>query len=221
MKVYLSKHRNHWISPYTVLEKVLFWKDWDNISYETPWVDRWSDRLLPVCTAVQTVLDFVHPKITYVKIDAQDTWSMDHTLAHIVLPMLKQLKEVKHGAPAVDDSDVPSPLRSTAPGARDRCETEYDLDDNYFLRWDYVLDEMIFAFNSKIDDTWQDKYSTGKTDWQHKPCAWDADGKPTLYDTTTGPNHTHKCDYDGLRKEQLRIANGFRLFGVYYESLWD
>ena len=27
-----------------------------------------------------------------------DTWSMDHTLAHIVLPMLVQLKRTKHGA---------------------------------------------------------------------------------------------------------------------------
>jgi len=221
MKVYISKYRNHWISPYIVLEKTLFWKDWDNIPYETPWVDRWSTRLLPVCVAVQKVLDFVHPKINYVKIDAQDTWSMDHTLAMVVLPMLKQLKELKHGAPTVADEDVPSPLRSTAPGARDRCENEYDLDDNHFHRWDYVLDEMIFAFASKVDDTWQDKYSTGTIDRHTEPCAWDSDGKPTLYTSKEGPNHTFKCDYDGLRKEQARIANGFRLFGIYYESLWD
>jgi YD repeat-containing protein len=221
MKVYISKYRNHWISPYTVLEKTLFWKDWDNISYETPWVDRWSTRLLPVCVAVQSVLDFVRPKINYVKIDAHDTWSMDHTLAMIVLPMLKQLKELKHGCPPVADEDVPSPLQSTAPGARDRCENDWDLDDNHFHRWDYVLDEMIFAFGTKLDESWQDKYNTGTIDWQQEPCAWDSKGKPTLYTTKNGPNHTFKCDYEGLRKEQARIANGFRLFGVYYEALWD
>ncbi len=26
MKVYISKYRNHWISPYTILEKVCFWE---------------------------------------------------------------------------------------------------------------------------------------------------------------------------------------------------
>lgn len=221
MKVYLSKYRNHWISPYTVLEKVLFWKDWDNIAYETPWVDRWSNRLLPVCHAVETVLNFVHPKITYVKIDAQDTWSMDHTLAHIVLPMLRQLKATQHGMGKVDDEDVPEPIQSTAPGARDRCEEEWDIDEHFEARWNYVLNEMIFAFTCKIDETWQDKYRTGEFDWTKAPCALDDSGKPTLYKFIEGPNHTYKCDYDGLRKEQLRITNGFRLFGKYYESLWD
>ena len=43
-----------------------------------------------------------------------DTWSMDHTLALIIVPMLKQLKETKHGAPNVDASDVPMYLKSFA-----------------------------------------------------------------------------------------------------------
>ena len=46
-----------------------------------------------------------------VHIDRWDTWSMDHTLAHIVLPMLVQLKRTKHGAPNVDNADVPKELR--------------------------------------------------------------------------------------------------------------
>ena len=52
---------------------------------------------------VAEVLDKVHPKINYVKIDYWDTWSMDHTLSYIIVPMLKQLKATKHGAPYVDD----------------------------------------------------------------------------------------------------------------------
>ena len=28
-------------------------------------------------------------------------------------------------------------------------------------------------------------------------------------------------DQDGVKAEQKRISNGFRLFGKYYESLWD
>ena len=48
-----------------------------------------------------------------IHIDDYDTWSMDHTLAPIIAPMLKQLKATKHGAPFVDDEDVPEHLRST------------------------------------------------------------------------------------------------------------
>src|SRR5210317_1360023 len=40
-----------------------------------------------------------------IQIDRYDTWSMDHTLALLVVPMLKQLKETKHGAPYVDVED--------------------------------------------------------------------------------------------------------------------
>ena len=40
------------------------------------------------------------PKVS-VHIDDFDTWSMDHTLAYIIEPMLKQLKETKQGGPYV------------------------------------------------------------------------------------------------------------------------
>jgi hypothetical protein len=36
-----------------------------------------------------------------------------------------------------------------------------------------------------------------------------------------GPNHTYKFDYDGYEKVAKRIENGFRLFGKYYQGLWD
>jgi hypothetical protein len=80
---------------------------------------------------------------------------------------------------------------------------------------------MIFAFECKADDTWQEKFSSGEHDMQSVPCAWDAEGKPTLYNYVEGPNHTYKCDYDGIAEVQKRIKNGFRLFGLYFEALWD
>jgi hypothetical protein len=201
-----------------VLEKVLFWKDWDNIEYDTPWVDKWSNRLLPACRGLQKVLDFVDPKINYVKIDRWDTWSMDNTLASIVLPMLKQLKKDKHGSPFVDDTDVPENLRSTSAPPK---ENEYDTDANHFARWDWVMDEMIFAFECKNDDSWEEKFRSGELDMLTVACAWDENGKPTMYEWVDGPNNTYKCDYDGMRVVQARITNGFRLFGKYYEGLWD
>jgi hypothetical protein len=36
-----------------------------------------------------------------------------------------------------------------------------------------------------------------------------------------GPNDTYVCDYEGIRKVHDRIQNGFRLFGKYFQNLWD
>ena len=46
-------------------------------------------------------------------------------------------------------------------------------------------------------------------------------GEHVFYRIKHGPNHTFKCDHDALESVQKRISNGFRLFGKYYEGLWD
>ncbi len=202
MKVYLSKYRYHWISPYTILEVVFFWR---KIDYDEPIIDKWSDRLAPICQGIQKVLDFIHPKINYVKIDRWDTWSMDYTLSFIVVPMLKQLKETKHGSPLVDDEDAPEELRSTAAPAK---ENDWDIDENHFKRWDWVLNEMIWAFEQNLNFDSEEKF------FDH--AEWDEKEKDF------GKNlHKIKIDQVGLKAHQDRKANGFRLFGKYYQGLWD
>ena len=214
MKIYKSNYRHHWLSPYTILEKVFFWRE---IDYDEPIIEKWADRLLPFSNAYRAVMDFIHPEISYVKIDYYDTWSMDNTLADIILPMLKQLNTEKHGAPNVADEDVPMELQSWTSPAKD----EYDVDGHHFARWEWVMNEMIFAFESKVNDGWQEKFYSGVSDMKSVPCAWDENGKPTLYSFEEGPNHTYKCDYEGVAEVQKRITNGFRLFGKYFEALWD
>lgn len=237
MKVYINKYRDHWISPYTVFDYLFWWTDWSKCSRDRrvlslndqrkyvdhpDWVERWSDRLTPISWAIQWVLDRVHPKIDYVKIDQWDTWSMDHTLGHIALPMLKQLNASKHGAPFVDDEDVPEELRSTAAPPK---ENEWDTDDNHFARWDWVMAEMIFAFEHRLDDSWEDAYREGEHDILWVPV--DADGNEVpkgehkFTEMRRGPNDTYRCDYDGMKIVQDRMQNGFRLFGKYYQALWD
>ena len=223
MKIYKSNYRHHWVSPYDILKVVCFWEKDDDVFYNHDDVpghkyDKWVNFLNPFCKAWMKFLDFVHPKIDYVKIDRYDTWSMDHTLADIILPMLKQLKENKHGAPFVDDEDVPDELKSTSAPPK---ENEWDTDDNHFKRWDYVLDEMIFAFECKVDDTWQEKFSSGEFDKKTVACQWDENGKATMYEWLDGPNHTYELDIEGMKVVQKRITNGYRLFGKYYEGLWD
>ena len=224
-----------------MLDYMFFWTDWSKCArwkllqtlederrekstyVERPaWVEKWVVRLEPISQGINWVLDRIHPKIDYVKIDKWDTWSMDHTLAHIVLPMLKQLKATKHGSPLVDDEDVPEHLRSTAAPAK---ENEWDIDDNHFKRWDWVMDEMIFAFECKIDDSWQDGYRSGDIDWISVPVDKDGNevpkGEHKFFQMKDGPKNTYKCDYEGMKVVETRIQNGFRLFGKYYQGLWD
>jgi len=125
-----------------------------------------------------------------VRIDRWDTWSMDHTLAPIILPMLVQLKETKHGAPMVDMKDVPKELRATKKQL-DAYGKNGDVDPKHFDRWDWILDEMIWAFEQKCRDDWMKDYDYNK---------WDT---------------------DGANAHQARMSNGFRLFGTYFENLWD
>jgi hypothetical protein len=149
-----------------------------------------------------------------VVIDPYDTWNMDHTLALIIYPMLVQLKENKHGAPGVDDEDVPEELRSTSAPPK---ENEWDTDDNWFERWDWVLNEMILAFKDLSECTWEDQYHSGTIDIDFVPCEDD----PNMSQMVKGPNDTSVFDAEGYRKHQERINNGCRLFGKYYQGLWD
>lgn len=241
MKVYISKYRNHWISPYTMLDYMFWWTDWSKCSRWTlserledegrdkswyvehpAWVDRWSDRLAPISRGIQWFLDLVHPPIKYVKIDYWDTWSMDHTLSSIVLPMLKQLQATKQGSPFVEDEDVPEHLRSTAAPPK---ENEWDTDDNHHKRWEWVLNEMIFAFEKKSQDDWTDEFHSGEIDMLWIPVDKDgnevAKGDHKYFEMKRGPNDTYKTDTEGMKVVQDRISNGLRLFGKYYEGLWD
>ena len=213
MKVIIGPYKN-WIGPYQIADAIFFWQD--KYNDDCVWADRahkfgtWlsenrdgsDSTLLKFCQWIESK----RRRQVYVRIDKYDTWSMDHTLAYIILPMLKQLKATKHGAPNVDDEDVPEPMRSTAPGARDRCEEPWDLDEHFFDRWDYVLDEMIWAFEQQDNDGDAQFFDHGEKI-----------AGESLEDSIG----RLKVDQEGLKAWQKRKANGFRLFGKYYEALWD
>lgn len=217
MKVNIGPYPG-WFGPYQIAEKLLFWMDNDDRVHS---FGTWLAGTREKPTPLARLCGWVHSKKSRtikVQIDAYDTWSMDSTLALIILPMLQQLKTHKHGGPYVEDEDVPEHLRSTAAPAK---ENEYDVDDNHFLRWDWVLDEMIQAFSCKVNDDWDAQYHSGIHDTKFVPCNFDSAGKPTLYTMEKGPNDTYKCDYDALKLHTERNTNGYRLFGKYYQGLWD
>jgi hypothetical protein len=138
-----------------------------------------------------------------VRIDKWDTWSMDSTLAHIVLPMLAQLKATKQGAPGVDNADVPKELRMSK---KDMAQFAKDgsTDDKFFKRWDWILDEMIWAFNQKCRDDWEGDF------YEYKDDDTEQHGVKLVWE-----------DREGQKAHQKRMTNGFKLFGKYYENLWD
>ena len=221
MKVYINNYRNHWLSPYTIMEKVLFWKKWTDPDFDLydDKNEHYIDWLNGPMKVAQKCLDVIHPKVNYVKIDKWDTWSMDSTLSIIILPMLKQLNATKHGAPTTDDADVPEGLRSTDAPPK---ENEWDVDENWFKRWDWIMGEMIWTFEQKQPDCdWEHQYYSGVHDTSFRAIEWDADGKALLHEQVKGPNDTFKVDREGMDKHQERINNGMKLFGKYYQGLWD
>ena len=129
-----------------------------------------------------------------VEIDNYDTFSLDHTLAHIILPALKEFRKHIRGAPFVDDEDVPERLQSKNDGPK---ENEWDLDENHFKRWDWIIDQMIFSFETKegILQDWEDQF------WEYEP-------------------EVKLLDEEGQKEFREKINRGFRLFGKYYEHLW-
>jgi len=223
MKIWTSKYRNHWVSPYHILKRVCFWEKDDGVFYDhdvayKPVYGTWVKILDPICQLWQKFLDTVHPRWSYIKIDFWDTWSMDHTLADVILPMLKQLRDTKHGSPYVDDEDVPVHLQSEGYKKGQRRKKKGvevnahavdmgDEDTTLHDRWDWVLNEEIWAFEQLVDEHSEDKF------WDHSGCndtaPWD--------ENYVSP----KCDWEGLKAHQARMDNGFRLFGKYFRAHWD
>jgi hypothetical protein len=156
----------------------------------------------------------VHPPVNIIRIDRWDTWSMDHTLADIILPMLKQLNATKHGAPNVDDEDVPEYLRSHMAQPK---ENEWDTDSLWHMRWDWVLAEIIWAFEQKVADDAEGQFFDHSA---YEPLKGKTNHDAWFKDMSEGASKV-KYDEAGHRVWLDRKHNGFRLFGKYYEALWD
>jgi len=224
MKVTIRKYPTL-LGPYQLVEKLCFWAKKDN-----EWVFDLGDKLAHsrvggyISNAAKAYLQFQHDRRVRVRIDEHDTWSMDSTLGYIILPMLKQLKASKQGSPIVDDEDVPHMSKQGASSNESMQGDLFDSDEydqlcwkQYEERWEWVINEMIFAFESLVgnNEDWEDKYWSGESD-----ICWEKveDG---MSEMKLGPNNTRVWDKEGHTKEAERIQNGFRLFGKYYQGLWD
>ena len=214
MKVEMGPYKN-FIGPYQIAEKILFWKDKYNSDEDRDIIFKFGEMLdrIPGLTKFCRWIDLFRKRKIKVRIDHYDTWGMDRTLALIILPMLKKL--CKHGAPLIDDEDVPEELRSTSAPPK---ENEWDTDDNHFKRWEWVLEQMIWSFEQCVDETvgrnyYYDHYEEGEETQSSFISNLDM---PEAYRRERG-----KFNKDKYKEYNDKVQVGLVLFGKYFRSLWD
>lgn len=223
MKVHIGPYTN-WIGPYQIADKIFFWVKNRFIPDDDPRSQRWDykahdkfgDWLADIdwLTSFCNWIDSKKKRKVKIHLHNYDTWSMDHTLSLIIHPMLIQMKATKHGSPFVDDEDVPEHLRSSAaPPLTEEEKNRGSVDNLHEARWDWILDEMIWAFYNEANDD---------------P---DAPESPTRYtrkiigdmefDDSPENHQSWEKYHEENRKYEERKQKAFLLFGKYYRCLWD
>lgn len=214
-------HVRHWENKYE------FWRRPDTFylpEEEYTWIDKivfgFLDKLSTLVRPLNRWSNNRKRKIN-IRIDYHDVWSADHTLALIIHPVLVELQKQKHGSPCVDDEDVPDNLKSTAAGPK---ENEWDTDDNYHLRWEYALGEMIWAFEQCTNEDHGDHifhHNSDQLGMVFEPIEG-SEVKQLKFNHQKDPSKpAYWVDEDGKKAHYERIKNGHRLFAKYYFSLWD
>lgn len=227
MKVKLKKPVS-WFGPYQLAEALCFWapKQKDIFGFkETPdWVhdfgtflagdkhDTWLAKFMSWFDKKRRQFPW---NKDVVKIDYWDTWSMDSSLSPIILPMLKQLKERKHGYGFIDDEDVPKHLQSIHALPKE----EWEWDGNAEARYDWVFDEMIWAFEQLCNEDHEDQFwkTKPKIDMEamREPFAEGEKSRELKWEVQG------ELDTEGLKAHNDRIQRGLMLFGKYFRTLWD
>lgn len=201
MKVYIGPY-DHWFHPGTWYRDLILWfygfshggdaDKFDMDAYDKLMQKIRGSWIFKRLQAVENWAERNTERKVCVKIHNYDVWSMDSTLGYIILPMLKLLREKKQGYPYVEDEDVPEHLRSASapPLTQEQISTACP-DNNGAARWEWVLNEIIWAFE-QMDPDADDKFFVKKP-----------------------------FDKDGYNAWQDRKTRGFTLFGKYFEALWD
>ena len=237
MKVNIGDYTS-WFGPYQLAETLTFWVKSQRDEYGMPTKPDWvhdfgewlahgsvepdpeigevtpfcRDRPITLLYKFMLWLDKFKKRKTMVKIERWDTYSADHTIALILVPLLKELKQTKHGSPYVKDEDVPDHLKSTNAPPK---VNDYDVDDNHHMRWEYVLDEMIWAFEQQLNDDRETQFSSGDIDYSIKRL------DNGMGEMIRNPGDTYKVDSDAQAKYEERIQNGLNMFAKYYSGLWS
>ena len=160
---------------------------------------------------------------TKIHIDNYDVWGADHTLGMVIAPVLRKLREVKHGYPHVDNEDVPEELRFTL---TDEEAQQWDetVDAKHEARWAWVLDEMIWTFEQYADGNDFDQFyhNVDQLEMEFTPLEDNPKLSTMTFNHQKDPSKpAYWVDDEGKKKHNERKQNGLRLFAKYYENLWD
>ncbi len=128
----MNKPKWNYVSPYSVYNKIVFWKKTNINNYNDKFLEKFC---VPIANILTKVLQF-RLNIKYVKVHSHDVWNADVTLAHIILPVLKEYAINKHSYFIPDEED--------------------SLIKDEHLRYKNVMAKMIFSFENLVNDEWDD-----------------------------------------------------------------
>lgn len=160
-----------------------------------------------------------------VSIDNFDTYSLDHTLAYIILPALLALKDQKMGIPNELVADVGGEDWTHQDSFDFYKESHKEAFDLATKRWDEILDKMIWSFRQILLEDYEENYHHGKAKFKfektdklfHNPVTGQLEETYEMIDKN--PND-HWYDHVGHQLHDERIQEGLELFGKYYRHLW-
>lgn len=222
MKVNIGPYRN-WYSSRNFNEyyyKVKYLKpSWEVSESEYDWCDKFFEKFCDFIDVLLTPVNAIAYRDRKIKIhiDDYDAWNADHTLALVAYPLLQKLKETKQGTASVDIKDLPKSFVYV--------KTESDIKGFTYSEtaWEYILDEMIWAFKQIIDEyAEEDQYIENPDQLTHSFTKLDNGSSRIDFNIQKDPNKPpYKRNDEAIKVYQERISNGLILFGKYYRSLWN
>ena len=145
-------------------------------------------------------------------LDKEDTWNMDFTVATIVAPLIKQLRETTHSYAAIDKEDVPQELHQT-------YGTQGEHTEKYSVQaYEWVLNEIEWAMNEISNEN------------KNEPKMYKHVGDIEFgeIDESTGLGEIKSLGVERIhemeepnRQYHKRIQQGCVLFGKYFQNLWS
>jgi hypothetical protein len=161
-------------------------------------------------------------QVKKISIDTFDTWSLDNTLALIILPALLQYKQGgRCGCPPAFMQDVRGSPYDTQYSFDFCTDTYAEAEQAAQDGWIKVVDKMIWSFMQLVKDDYESQYHHNvddfKVDCDILSCI------PSMHGDTHEENKTVRYWYDtvGAQLHDARIQEGLELFGLWYQNLWE
>lgn len=224
MKVKIGPYKN-WIGPYQIVDTIFFWcKETDteepttceNVKEKiTDFLIRGFSKNLDHCTWFYKMLEKINNKRTRkikIRLDPWDVWNADESIALILVPILKKFRESRIGSPQISSEDIPEYLIE-----------EKESHEHKMKQWEWVLGEMIWAFEQSIESGHEptESFYYFEGDPVLEIQSRDEAGFPTVYKNTGTFHKSFYEDKEGLRIYNKRREKGRELFSKYFDALWD